>query len=106
MPSALAHAGDPACFTGSKDTAMEVSAYRFHEEGARFGPMLLVLMEVLVLVLLVLVLLATANCIIIAQFPIENHCEQGKSAESPMKTIGKVQNLGDYCAIRSSVAAS
>jgi hypothetical protein len=50
MPSALAHAGDPACFTGSKDTAMEVSAYRFHEEGTRFGPLgLLVLALVIAL---------------------------------------------------------
>ena len=44
----------------------------------------------------------TANCIIIAQFPIENHSEQGQFAELPLKTIGKVQNLGDYYAIRSS----
>jgi hypothetical protein len=29
MPSVLGHAGDPACFTNG--TAMEVSAYRFHE---------------------------------------------------------------------------
>ena len=43
----------------------------------------------------------TANCIIIAQFPIENHSEQGQFAELPLKTIGKVQNLGDYYAIRS-----
>eukprot|EP01046_Picozoa_sp_COSAG06_P029433 COSAG06_NODE_2728_length_6381_cov_2.712034_6_plen_101_part_00 len=48
----------------------------------------------------------TANCVIIAQliaqFPIENHSEQGQLAEPPLKTIGKVQNLGDYYAIRSS----
>lgn len=30
MPPNLAHSGDPACFTNG--TAMEVSAYRFHEE--------------------------------------------------------------------------
>jgi len=40
--------------------------------------------------------------IIIAQFPIENHSEQGQFAESPLKTMGKVQNLGDYYAFRSS----
>ena len=34
-------------------------------------------------------------------FPIENHSEQGQSAESPLKTRGKVQILGDYYAIRS-----
>jgi hypothetical protein len=45
--------------------------------------------------------LPTANCIIIAQFPIENHSEQGQSAESPLKTTGKSANLGDYCAIFS-----
>jgi hypothetical protein len=27
----------------------------------------------------------TANCIIIAQFPIENHSEKGQSAELPLK---------------------
>ena len=43
-----------------------------------------------------------ANCIMIAQFPIENHSEQGQFAEVPLKTIGKVQSLGDYYAIRSS----
>ena len=42
-----------------------------------------------------------AHCIIIAQFPIENHSEQGRFAELPPKTMGKVQNLGDYYAIRS-----
>ena len=45
----------------------------------------------------------TANCIIIAQFPIENHSEQGRFAELPPKTIGKVHILGDYYAIRSTV---
>ena len=30
MPASLAHTGDPKCFTSG--TAMEVSAYRFHEE--------------------------------------------------------------------------
>ena len=38
----------------------------------------------------------------IAQFPIEDHSEQGQFAEWPFKTIGKVQQLGDYYAIRSS----
>jgi hypothetical protein len=33
--------------------------------------------------------LHTANCIRIAQFPIENHSGQGQSAELPLKTIGK-----------------
>jgi hypothetical protein len=32
---------------------------------------------------------STANCTIIDQFPIENHSEQGQSAELPLKTIGK-----------------
>ena len=45
---------------------------------------------------------STANCIIIAQFPIENHSTQGQFAELRLKPIGKVQNLGDYYAIRSS----
>ena len=48
----------------------------------------------------------TANCIIIAQFPIENHSEQGQYAELPVKTIGKSGNLGDYCAICSELAAT
>ena len=40
---------------------------------------------------------ATANCILIAQFPTETHSEQGRFAErNALKTIGKVQNLGDY----------
>jgi hypothetical protein len=39
----------------------------------------------------------TANCMIIAQFPIE----QGQFAELPLKKIEKVQNLGDCYAIRS-----
>ena len=43
----------------------------------------------------------TANCIIIAQLPIENNSEQGQFAELPLKTIGKVQNLGIDYAIRS-----
>ncbi len=30
MPLSLSHSGDPACFTNG--TALEVSAYRFHEE--------------------------------------------------------------------------
>jgi hypothetical protein len=34
-------------------------------------------------------LCTTANCIIIAQFPIENHSEQGQFAELSLKTIGK-----------------
>jgi hypothetical protein len=40
----------------------------------------------------------------IAQFPIENHSEQGQVAESPPKTVGKVQQvLGVvHYAIRSS----
>jgi hypothetical protein len=43
-----------------------------------------------------------ANCIvIIAQVPIENHSDQGQFAELPLKTIGKVQNMGDCYAIRS-----
>jgi hypothetical protein len=37
----------------------------------------------------------------IAQFPIENHSEQGQFAELPLKTIGKVQNLSIDYAIRS-----
>ena len=37
----------------------------------------------------------TANCIIIAQFPIENQSEQGQFPEVPLKTIGKVQILAD-----------
>ena len=36
----------------------------------------------------------TANCIIIAQFPIENHSEQGQFAELPLKTIGKSAKFG------------
>ena len=44
----------------------------------------------------------TVNDIIIAQFPIANHSQQGQFAEFPQKTIGKVQNLVDYDAIRSS----
>jgi hypothetical protein len=44
-----------------------------------------------------------AHCKIIAQFPIENHSEQGQFAEPPLKTIGKVQSLGDYFATRSNV---
>jgi hypothetical protein len=42
-----------------------------------------------------------ANCTIIAKLPFENRSEQGQFAEPPLKTIGKVQNLGDYCATRS-----
>ena len=42
----------------------------------------------------------TANCIIIAHFLLKT-TEQGQSAESPLKTRGKVQILGDYYAIRS-----
>jgi hypothetical protein len=38
--------------------------------------------------------LATANCIIIAQFPIENHSEQGQFAELPLKTIGDSAKFG------------
>jgi hypothetical protein len=45
---------------------------------------------------------SSTNCIIIAQFPIENHFKQGRCAELPLKTIGNVQSLGDYYAIRSS----
>ena len=44
----------------------------------------------------------TANCILIAQFPIENQSEQGRFAELPLEIIGKVQILGDYYAIRST----
>ena len=36
----------------------------------------------------------TANCIIIAQFPIENHSAQGKFAELPLKTIGESAKFG------------
>ena len=36
----------------------------------------------------------TANCITIAQFPIESHSEQGRFAELPLKTIGKLQIWG------------
>jgi hypothetical protein len=36
----------------------------------------------------------TANCIIIAQFPIENHPEQGQFAELPLKIMGKSGNFG------------
>ena len=43
----------------------------------------------------------TANCIIIAQVPIENHSDQGQFTQLPLETIGKVQNLGDCYAIRS-----
>ena len=51
---------------------------------------------------------STPNCIIIAQIPIENQgqCEQGQCAELPLKTVGKVQNLGDYSAIRSNESGS
>ena len=48
--------------------------------------------------------LSTANCIIIAQFPIENHFEQGQFAELPLKTIRKSEKSGDYYAIRSIVS--
>jgi hypothetical protein len=41
----------------------------------------------------------------IAQFPIEIHSEKGQFAETPLK-IGKVQNLGDYDAIRSNLNRS
>jgi hypothetical protein len=37
---------------------------------------------------------STANCIIIAQFPIENHSEQGQFAELPLKIIGKGAKFG------------
>jgi hypothetical protein len=43
-----------------------------------------------------------ANCVIIARFPIENHSEQERFAESPLKAIGKVQILGEHYAIRSA----
>jgi hypothetical protein len=36
----------------------------------------------------------TANCILIDQFPIENHSEQGRFAELPLKTIGKSAKFG------------
>jgi hypothetical protein len=45
----------------------------------------------------------TANCIIIAQFPIVNHSEQGQCAELSLKTIGKSGKRGDYDAIRSTL---
>eukprot|EP01046_Picozoa_sp_COSAG06_P026186 COSAG06_NODE_2241_length_7269_cov_9.419944_4_plen_180_part_00 len=45
---------------------------------------------------------STANCIIIAQFPLFNHSEQGHFAESPLKTIEKVLVWGDYYAIPSN----
>ena len=48
--------------------------------------------------------LSTANCIIIAQFPIENHFEQGQFAELPLKTIRKSEKSGDYYGIRSIVS--
>eukprot|EP01046_Picozoa_sp_COSAG06_P087088 COSAG06_NODE_33620_length_487_cov_0.664948_2_plen_39_part_01 len=35
----------------------------------------------------------TANCIIIAQFPIDNHSEQGQFAELPLN-IGKSAKFG------------
>ena len=38
----------------------------------------------------------------IAQFPIENHSDQGQFAELSLKTIGKSEKMGDYCAIRSN----
>jgi hypothetical protein len=43
----------------------------------------------------------TADCIMIAHFPIENHSEQGQFGEPPLTTMGKVQNLGNDDAIRS-----
>ena len=39
--------------------------------------------------------------IIIAQFPVENHSEQGQFAEMSLKTIGESDKMGDYYAIRS-----
>eukprot|EP01043_Picozoa_sp_COSAG02_P095827 COSAG02_NODE_32157_length_521_cov_0.857820_1_plen_60_part_10 len=45
-----------------------------------------------------------ANCITIAQFPVEIHSEQGQFAKLLLKTKGKLQNLGDHYAIRSSCA--
>jgi hypothetical protein len=38
--------------------------------------------------------LLTANCIIIAQFPIENHSEQGQFAELAPENIGKSAKFG------------
>ena len=39
----------------------------------------------------------------IAQFPIENHSEQGQFADTPLKPIGKSAKFGiDYDAIRST----
>jgi hypothetical protein len=38
----------------------------------------------------------------IAQFPIENHSDQGQFAELSLKTIGKSEKKGDYYAIRSN----
>ena len=38
--------------------------------------------------------LVAANCIIIAQFPVENHSEQGQFAELPLKTTGKCAKFG------------
>jgi hypothetical protein len=45
--------------------------------------------------------LSIANCIMTAQFPVENHSAPERFAELPLKTIGKVQVLGDYYAICS-----
>jgi hypothetical protein len=42
----------------------------------------------------------------IAQFPIENRSEQAQFAELSLKTIGQVQNLGDYYALRSAQFAN
>ena len=42
---------------------------------------------------------ATVNCTMLAQVPIENRSEQGQFAELPLKAIGKVRNLGDYTTI-------
>jgi hypothetical protein len=49
----------------------------------------------------------TANCTIIAQFPIGNHSDQGQFAEMPLKIMGKVQNLVNYhYAIRSNACTA
>jgi NAD(P)-dependent dehydrogenase (short-subunit alcohol dehydrogenase family) len=42
----------------------------------------------------------------IAQFPTENHSAQAQFAQLlPLKTIGKLQDLGDYCAIHTSISS-
>jgi hypothetical protein len=47
-------------------------------------------------------LLLCCECIVIAQFSIANHSEQGRCAELPLKTIGESSKFGRLYAIRSS----